>query len=32
MIVISGFMIKYDQREFPEGAPEELKAQGKCKI
>jgi RsiW-degrading membrane proteinase PrsW (M82 family) len=32
MIVISGFMIKYDLREFPEGAPEELKAEGQCKI
>jgi RsiW-degrading membrane proteinase PrsW (M82 family) len=32
MIVISGLMIKYDQREFPEGAPEELKVEGKCKI
>lgn len=32
MIVISGMMIKYDQREFPDGAPVELKAQGQCKI
>ncbi len=32
MIVISGMMIKYDQREFPDGAPKELKAEGQCKI
>ncbi|NHJ50006.1 MAG: PrsW family intramembrane metalloprotease [Asgard group archaeon] len=32
MIVISGLMIKYDQKEFPEGAPDKLKAEGKCEI
>ncbi|NHJ87098.1 MAG: PrsW family intramembrane metalloprotease [Asgard group archaeon] len=32
MIVISGLMIKYDIREFPEAVTNDAKVQGKCKI